>query len=190
MQPRLEPVPESEWSDETRALMTALAQGFDRPLNVFTTLAHHPDLMRRWLRFATHVLVQSTLSARDRELAILRTAWNRRSGYEWGQHISIARQAGLGDDEIARVADGPDAEGWRAYESTVLRVVDELCSDGTIGDSTWTALVAQYDSKQILDLLFLVGQYSMLAMVLSSARVERDDGLDEHAAGVVFPPEV
>jgi alkylhydroperoxidase family enzyme len=189
MQPRLELVPESEWSDDTRALMTVLAQGFDRPLNVFTTLAHHPDLMRRWMRFATHVLVQTTLSPRDRELAILRTAWNRRSDYEWGQHISIARQAGLGDDEIARVAEGPGARGWGDHESAVLHVVDELCADGTIGDSTWTALVAEYDTKQILDLLFLVGQYSMLAMVLRSARVQRDDGIDEQAEGMVFPPE-
>src|SRR5215813_10852378 len=91
-----------------------------KPLNIFATLAHHPGLMKRWLVFGTHVLAKSTLPARDRELAILRIGWLCRAEYEWGQHVQIARGVGIADDEIERVAAGPDAPGWSAGEAALL----------------------------------------------------------------------
>ena len=69
-------------------------------INIFGTLGNHPDLLRRWLVFATHVLSKSTLSPRDRELLILRTGWNCRSRYEFGQHVLIALKSGISADEI------------------------------------------------------------------------------------------
>ena len=78
---------------------------------MFATFAHHPKLMKRWLVFGNHVLAKSTLPARDRELLVLRTGWNCRAPYEWAQHVAIARAIGITDDEIARVAEGPDADG-------------------------------------------------------------------------------
>ncbi|HEX4868666.1 MAG TPA: hypothetical protein VFV32_13735 [Acidimicrobiales bacterium] len=41
-------------------------------------------------------------------------------------HERIARQVGLGDDEIARIAEGPDAAGWSPLEAALLRAPDEL----------------------------------------------------------------
>src|SRR4029453_9053603 len=94
-----------------------------RILAIFTTLARHPKLLKRWLVFGNHVLFKSTLSARERELAILRVGWLCRSEYEWGQHAEIGRAIGLGDEEISRVADGPAASGWTAHEAALLRAV-------------------------------------------------------------------
>ncbi len=99
MAPRLEPLPPEEWDDDARA---ALGRG--KPLNIFATLARHPKLMKRWMVFGNHVLAKSTLSARDRELLILRTGWRCAAPYEWGQHVAIARAAGITDAEIERIA--------------------------------------------------------------------------------------
>ena len=52
------------------------------------TMANHPDLAKRWMVFANHILGKSTLSVRDRELVILRIGYLCQSGYEWGQHVS------------------------------------------------------------------------------------------------------
>ena len=101
--PRIAPLPTDAWDDDTRAQLGAAAHRARtaRPLNIFATLANHPKLLKRWLVFANHVLFKSTLSFRDRELLILRTGWNCRSDYEWGQHVIIAQDGGFTDDDIA-----------------------------------------------------------------------------------------
>jgi 4-carboxymuconolactone decarboxylase len=173
----LQPLPREEWDDETRALLG------DRTLNVFATFAHHPKLMKRWLVFGNHVLSKSTLPARDRELLVLRTGWNCRAPYEWGQHVAIARDVGIGDDEIGRVAEGPDATGWSADDSVLLRAADELHETQTLSDATYAALAARYDAQGLLDVVFTVGQYTLVSMALNAFRVERDDGV----SGVPIP---
>lgn len=197
MAPRLEPKPADEWDDRTRELLGATGTPGDGTINIFATLAHHPDLLRRWLVFGSHVLAKSTLSTRHRELLILRVGWLCRAPYEWGQHVEIARRAGITDDEIARIAEGPDAPGWDPFEATLLRAVDELHSDQTLTDATWlaltgepaltgeSALAEQYDSQQVLDLIFTVGQYTLVSMALNATGVERDDHVDD--TSVPFP---
>ena len=175
--PRLEPMPSAEWDDETRALIG------DSSLNIFATLAHHPKLMKRWMVFGNHVLAKSTLPARERELLILRTGWNCRAPYEWGQHVVIGRASGLTDDEIERIAAGADAPGWDPFDAVLVRAADELHADQTLTDATYAALSARYDAQQLLDVVFTVGQYHLVSMALNTFRVERDDD----ATGVPMP---
>lgn len=169
--PRLAPVPLDALDDETRAIVE-LTGG----LNIFTTLAHHPALLRRWLRFGSHVLVQSTLSPRDRELAILRAGWRCGSEYEFGQHTIIGRQVGLTDDEIARLT-RESLDGWSADDALVVRATDELVDDRTLGDATWAALCERYSTEQVLDLIFTVGQYVLVSTALRTLGVQRDEGV-------------
>jgi alkylhydroperoxidase family enzyme len=177
MEPRLEPLPYDDWDDELKAIFAAPT------INIFGTLARHPKLLKRWLVFGNHVLGKSTLPARDRELLILRVGWRCRSPYEWGQHVVIARTAGITDEEITRVADGPDAAGWAPNESALLRAADELHDDQTVTDATFTALLLHYDEQQLLDIVFTVGQYHLVSMALNTFRVTRDDGV----TGVPIP---
>lgn len=148
-----------------------------RPLNIFGTLGNHPDLLRRWLVFAAHVLSKNTLTARDRELLILRTGWNCRSRYEWGQHVVIARECGISDAEIERVKAGPSADGWSAYDQLLLTAADELHTTSSLGDTTWAALGRHLSTEQVLDLVATVGNYHLVAMFLNSTRVELDAGV-------------
>jgi 4-carboxymuconolactone decarboxylase len=148
-----------------------------RVLNIFRTLAHHPKLLKRWLVFGNHVLSKSSLSPRDRELVILRVGWLCQSGYEWGQHVVIGKQAGISDDEIARIADGPDAPNWTPLEALLLRAADELHVDSFIGDNTWNSLSEHFDTEQLIDLVFTVGQYHLVSMALNTFGVQLDAGL-------------
>jgi alkylhydroperoxidase family enzyme len=170
-EPRLEPLARERIDPELAARF-----GDGPILNIFRTLAHHPKLLKRWLVFGNHVLAKSTLSPRERELAILRVGYLCQAGYEWAQHVAIARVSGLSDAEIARVAEGPDAPGWSAAERAVLRATDELHADAFVGDATWAALQAHFDTEQILDLLFTVGQYQMVSMVLNTLGVQLEAG--------------
>jgi alkylhydroperoxidase family enzyme len=177
-EPRVAPLDEGEWNDEVRDVLGGLMRAGGRVLNIFATLAHHPKLMKRWLVFGNHVLGKSTLSPRERELAILRIGWLCRAEYEWGQHVVISRGLGISDEDIERVAAGPDDPGWDPFEATVLRAVDELHDDAIIGDATWKALSERYDTQQLMDLVFTVGQYNLVSMALNTLGVQLDEGID------------
>jgi alkylhydroperoxidase family enzyme len=91
------------------------------------------------------------------------------------QHVFVGRDAGLDDEEIARVAFGPDAPFWTELEAAMLRAVDELVGKGAIGDATWTTLSKELDKQQLLDLIFTVGAYETLAWMMRSLDLELDD---------------
>lgn len=148
-------------------------------LNIFGTLGNHPDLLRRWMVFATHVLSKSTLSARDRELLILRTGWNCRSRYEFGQHVLIALRCDISADEIEAVKSGPDHPSWSTFDAALLRAADELHDRSSLTDATWAALSSRYSTEQLMDAVAAVGAYHLVAMFLNSFRVELDDGVPD-----------
>jgi alkylhydroperoxidase family enzyme len=108
--------------------------------------------------------------------------WLCGAEYEWGQHVQIARAGGIEDAEITRVTEGPAARGWSPLEAALLRATDELHETQQISDATWEALTAHLDTRQILDLIFTVGQYTLVSMALNSLRVELDPGVEG------FPP--
>jgi 4-carboxymuconolactone decarboxylase len=170
--PRLAPTTEADLDERTAALVEQLGG-----LNIFRTLAHHPDLLRGWLGFGAHVLMGSTLDARIRELAILRTGWRCRCEYEFGHHTTIGAEAGITDAELRRVTEGPEADGWTEAERAVLAAVDELVDDHTLSDATWAQVSSSLDTRQLLDLIFTVGQYALVSMALNSCRVAREDGV-------------
>ena len=178
--PRIPPLPEPEWNDETRELLESYRRE-GRVYNIFTTLARHPKLLNRWLVFGKHILSQSTLPAREREIAILRVGWLCRAEYEWGHHVAIGKKVGLGADDIARIAEGADAAGWDSFEATLLRSVDELHANSVISDATWQALAGRYNTEQLLDFLFTVGQYKLVSMVLNSVGVQLEEGFEGFA---------
>jgi 4-carboxymuconolactone decarboxylase len=175
--PRIEPLPESEWNDETIELMNRLRRD-GLVFNIFRTLARHPDLFKSWLVFASHILAKSTLPRREREIAILRMGWLCRCEYEWGHHVAIGKKAGLTPDEIKRITEGPDAPGWSAFETTLLHAVDELHANSRLSDAAWQTLRERYNTEQLLDFVFTVGQYGLVSMVLNSTGIQLEEGFE------------
>lgn len=172
MAPRIPPLPREGRDPKTAELLDALRGRSDTELNIFSTLARHPRLMKRWSAFGGVLLYGGALPARERELLILRTGYLCRSRYEWGQHVPVGQAAGLSDDEIARVAEGPGAESWTAEERALLRAADELHADSCIGDATWSELAARWDERQLIEVCMVVGQYHLVAFTLRSLGVE------------------
>jgi len=191
MQPRIKPLSLEEADPQTRELLGRLISikgPNSRIPNIFGTVANNPELLRQWLGFTTYLLTASTLEPRLRELVILRVGWLCHSPYEWGQHVIVGRRVGLTDEDLARIAQGPAQEGWSPAEAAALRAADELVDHCTLSDDTWAAVTAFLTTQQVLDLVFLVGQYRLVSSALNALRIERDDGLD--AAQVLFPPAV
>jgi len=174
-EPRIGPLTPSEWDAETAELLEGLRRG-GQVYNIFATLARHPQLLKRWLVFANHILSKSSLPAREREIAILRVGWLCRAEYEWGHHVAIGKQVGLNDDDIRRITVGPDAPGLDPFELTLLQAVDELHINSFISDSTWKALTERYSIEQLMDFIFTVGQYKLVSMALNTLGVQLEEG--------------
>jgi len=184
---RIPPITENEWTDKVREFF-ALVDGpggraKGSKLNIVKTIAHHPDMAIPYFNFGRYVLNRSTLSPRQREMVTLRTAWLYDSEYEWLQHAAGAKRIGMTADEIEAIKTGADAPSWPKEEQYLLRAVDQLRNTTTIDDETWTGLSAFLDRRQLLDLLFIVGSYVMLAMALNALRVQLDENDDAAPPG-------
>ncbi len=175
--PRLAPI--TDPSEEVSELFdkAALRAPDGSPLNIFGTLAHHPALLRRWLVFATHVLAKNSLSSRDRELLILRTGWRCRSQYEFSQHALIALTCDITIDEVQRTKLAVVEGGWTVDDAALLDAADELHDQARISDDTWQTLASRLDEQQLLDVIFTVGNYHVVAFALNSCGVQLDAGV-------------
>jgi alkylhydroperoxidase family enzyme len=156
--------------------------GAPKGLNAMGVMAHHPDVTLAFNHLVTHVNYDTTLSARQRELVVLRLAHVRGSLYEWGQHVYQAGQAGITPEEVARVRQGPEAKGWSPLEQALVRAVDELVTQARMADGTYSALSAELDTRQLMDVVFTVGAYDAFAMFLRTFDVEVDRDLVDFAA--------
>ena len=148
-------------------------------LHALGLLAHHPELSTAYNHFNGHVLFASTITPRQRELLVLRVAVLRDAAYEWAQHAVLAGDAGITDVELADVRSGPGAPNWSPLEAALLSAADELLSDARISQATWSTLAAEFDIRQLMDVVFTVGAYDLLAMVFRTFDVELDDDLQD-----------
>jgi alkylhydroperoxidase family enzyme len=144
------------------------------PPNVFTTLGRHRGVFRRWLFYNASIMPGGKLPRQDTELVILRVSYLCDNAYERDHHERIGARVGLTAEEIARVADGPDAEGWSPRRAALLRATDELHHDNRISDATWEQLRPELDERQLIELCLVAGHYTALAGTLNSLNVQLD----------------
>ena len=168
--PRIPPVPEQQRTSEQQSLAAQFASS-GMP-NAIATYLNHPSLAEHILPYEHYASNNSTLPARHRALLVLRTAWLTRSNYLWAHKAAVARRDGITSDELRRVAQGPQAAGWDAFEATLLRAADELHVDSFVSDATWQALSARYDTNQLVDLVDGVGAFTLHAGAINSLGVE------------------
>jgi 4-carboxymuconolactone decarboxylase len=190
------PVLPPEWDDPAvQAALAAFPSGRDfvlarwkdggaRGMHGLGVILRHAALAQAFLTFNNHVATAASVSKRIRELLILRISWLRRAEYEFIQHVVLGRNAGLSEAELERVQLGPDAPGWDAVDAALLRAVDELHADACISQRTWEQLAEHFELKQIMDIVFAVGCYDMLAMVFKTFDVSLEPGVDPLAPAV------
>lgn len=186
---RVSPLLPPEWSDVVHDAVSTFPSARDFVLSRFGKedargvhgiglVLRHPALAKAFLTFNNHVATASTLSKRTRELLILRISWLCRSEYELVQHLVLARNAGLTEAEIERVQTGPDADGWDGLDADLVRAVDELHHESRIQDPTWARLSAQLTVEQLMDLVFVVGCYDLLAKVFKTFGAQLEPGVE------------
>ncbi len=177
---RLPQVREEDFTDETRAFFGQWTGGVfkDADTNpVLRTFAHHPALANAFSQLNVHVLSASTLPVKERQIAIMRTAWITKATYMWLSHLNTSRLYGLSDEMYGPLQRGADDPYFTEFERTVIRATEDLVRDHEVSDANWQALRAEWNERQMLDFLFTVGCYVMIAGVMRSTGAERQDDL-------------
>jgi len=173
-EPRLAPLADAELNPEQEALLADFRAG-GHDYNIFRTFARDPAALKAFLVWGSHVLSNDNpLGARRREIAILRTGFLCKAGYEWARHVPIGRHAGMSEAEIAAIKVGAADETWNEADRALLTATDALVTDHFIDDAGWQALCTHYGEAERLALIFTVGQYTMVSMFLNTVGVQLD----------------
>ena len=147
------------------------------PPNILYTIAHHPALLPSFLGFTSTLAMRGVLARRESELLALRTSLNCGSAFEWGHHAEYGLAAGLTEEELSLIAEGPDDPGWSPRDRLLLEVCDELHARQQLCDETFEALRAELNDAQIVELTFVIGNYTMLSMVANATGVPLEERL-------------
>jgi alkylhydroperoxidase family enzyme len=172
------PIPTaSELRSDVAELLPLIAQPGREPARTMAVLARQPDLLAPFSAGAAALALNGVLNNRHHELLALRAARNCRSAFEWVEHVEYARAAGISDAEIAAVAQpATDADRWPPLERALLHAADELHAQCDVTDVTWNVLTESLEPAALVELLFVIGQYTMLSMVANSAGIEPPPG--------------
>ncbi|WP_051574966.1 carboxymuconolactone decarboxylase family protein [Mycobacterium sp. URHB0044] len=183
--PRLQPIPAEQWDD---VAVAAIREAFPAAAvdafrtkglapNVLATMLHHPALAGSFNRFGNVLLRQPAIGHRERELMLLRVAWRTRSQYEWVHHVRLAKSYGVDAGDVAAVVRG-DSDAWSPLERDLVSATDQLLENYRIDDDTWARLRSQLNEAQLVELPFIVGAYTCLAMAFNSWDLQVEAGVD------------
>lgn len=174
--PRIAPLKPEQLGDEAKAIVTRIRQAAGAPSTgdvpeYVATFLKHPSLYEKHVALGTELLGNASLRIRDRELAVLRTGWLLGAPYEWGEHVAIGKRAGLTSAEIERIVEGSRAAGWSPQDRAILQAAEELREEAMISGSTWAELAAFLDEKQLIELVYVIGNYTKVAYFQNALRL-------------------
>ena len=181
---RMPQVMPKDLTDEMREFLGKWTGGvfMDADTNpVLLTFAHHPKLADLFSQLNIHLLSTNTLPVRQRQIAIMRTAWICKATYMWSSHLRTSMRCGLEPDLFRPIQVGADDPYFTAFERVVIRATEELVHDKKLSDASWQSLMTEWNNEQMLDFLFTVGVYVTVAGVMRSAGVQRKPELIELA---------
>jgi 4-carboxymuconolactone decarboxylase len=140
------------------------------PTGPFIPLLRSPEVMTRTRALGDYLRYQTKLGPRLSEFVILMAARSWSQQYEWAVHYPIAIKAGVSADVAQAIAERRRPAGMSAEEATLYDFCDELMRTQTVGDAVYARMVAAFGEQGVVDTVGIVGYYTMLAMILNTAR--------------------
>ncbi|MEO6247493.1 MAG: carboxymuconolactone decarboxylase family protein [Sphingomicrobium sp.] len=179
--PRLAPVDRKSAAAEVEAVTATLRSqvvgdaksiALDQIPEIMFTFCRYPALWDAIVGLSLPLQnAAAVLPARERQLAILRTAWLLQAPYEWGEHVKHGRKIGFSDEDIDRLIAGSAAPGWDEKDRAIVRCCEELRENAMVTDETWAKLSEHLDDHQRFELLVLIGHFTNVAYFQNSLRL-------------------
>lgn len=155
--------------DEVRAGRRGTA-----PANVLAWLPS-PELARRAAALGAFVRYETSLGPRLSELAILVVARHWSCAYEWAVHAGEAAAAGVPEGVIAALSRG-ETLALPEPDATVQAFARELVATGRVGDAVYARAMAALGEPGVVDLIGVVGYYTLVAFTLNAREVPAPPG--------------
>jgi 4-carboxymuconolactone decarboxylase len=138
--------------------------------NLYRALANRPPLLRAWVDFAWTLRQQAVTPRALRELMILRCAQLTGAGYQWADHVVMARAAGVDEERIDALGAWRSSDAFDEQQRTVLAFTDEVVA-GAVRDATLAALRERFAPDELVELTLTASFYVMVPRVLDALRV-------------------
>jgi 4-carboxymuconolactone decarboxylase len=176
-QDRMPPIPADTLTDAQRKAIDEFKAARSADISgPFIPLLRSPEVMTRARAMGDYLRFRSSLPPRLSEFAILLTARRWTQQYEWNAHQPLALAGGLKSDIVSAVAEGRRPERMAADEEALYALADEVQRNQSVSDATYAKAIAAVGEQGVIDAIGLIGQYTMLAMVLNTARTPLPPG--------------
>lgn len=144
----------------------------------FNALLHAPGVGARVSGLGEAIRFETTLAAREREIAILTVAVARRASFEWSAHERVGRACGLSDSDLRALRAREVPAFGNEREILAHAVADKLAAAGPLDDATYERARSAFGERGLVELVALVGYYVMLATMLQAFAVGVSEGDD------------
>lgn len=138
-------------------------------------IVNNPKMYRSFVPHIEATIARTSLPPRDRQVIVLRSLAICNDSYEMAHHVTISRNAGITDEEIAAFRSG-DGECLTGFDRVLIKAAEELEADQMIADDTWSALAERYSVEQLMDVVFVAGCYQTMAMLTKTFGMQLEQG--------------
>ena len=175
-QERMGPIPKDKMSDAQKKAAAEFEAARGTLTGPWSVMLRSPEMINRARALSDYLRFKSSLPPRLSELVILITAREWAQQYEWNAHQPLALKGGL-DPAIAKaIAEGRRPEKMAEDEAILYDFCNELHRNRSVSDATYARAVGKFGEQGVVDAVGLSGWYTLVAMVLNTARTPLPDG--------------
>lgn len=169
-QDRMPPLPTAELTEQQAQALASFVAARGQPTGPWIALLRSPELMTRTRGLSDYLRFESVVPGWLRELVILMTARQWGQSYEWNAHYPIAIDEGLSAEMAHAIAEGRRPENMVEEEEILYDFCTELQRNHSVSDATYERAVARFGEQGVIEVVSLMGYYTMISMILNTSR--------------------
>ena len=150
----------------------------------FNAWLYRPKLGDTAQRLGEMLRYEGELPPRSRELAILVVAAEWDAEYEWWAHEKIGKAVGLDEDIIASIKEDQKPLFKNSDHEVVYDFTRELIKTRNVSDSLYHRAIELLGETMVVELVILVGYYTLISMTMNVFKVPLPKG-DDTPIGIV-----
>ena len=177
-QDRLPPLPTATLSAEQTQALADFVAARGQPTGPWIALLRSPELMKRTRGLSDYLRFESILPGYLREFVILLTARQWGQNYEWNAHYALAIDEGFSPETAQAIVEGRRPDGMVEEEEILYDFVLELQRNHSVSDLTYERAIDRLGEQGVVETVSLVGYYTMISMILNTARTPLPDGAE------------
>lgn len=152
------------------------AKGPSGKASFFLLQAQAPTAYAAYRPFTKAIFAHLQLDEIDRELVVLLTAELQKGEYQWAQHEKIADALGIGQEQVEALARRDiSAPVFSDKQKALLAFTRQVVENVRVDDETFDAAARHYPHRELVETIYTIGNYMLLARISEVARLPLDE---------------